>query len=274
MVASAVGYSLGVPTLAASAGTTFTNAATLYIAGAPAAGTNVTLTNAYGIWVAGGGIALGATTPGVIGGSSGAITFTASGTNQNITLAPSGTGFALVQGSATNPGYQIRADGSSTNGGGIVFSNTLAGAGRRNWWIAGERFNAGDLVIGPSTAAGGVTFTTPTFVLTASNQVLIGGLTTAGTGVLQFPAATTSAGGINFGAEIFFFRTGTNTAQISASAGLTLTGALSTSAPASGAGAWELGTNITSGTSVFDATGYVEIEIGGALVKLGRVTNA
>jgi hypothetical protein len=38
---------------------------------------------------------LGATTPGVISGSSGTITLTGSGTNQNITLAPSGSGLLL-----------------------------------------------------------------------------------------------------------------------------------------------------------------------------------
>lgn len=49
-VAVAVGSSFAVPTFAASAATTFTDAANLYIAGDVAAGTNATLTNSYGLW--------------------------------------------------------------------------------------------------------------------------------------------------------------------------------------------------------------------------------
>ena len=42
---------IGFPTLAASSTTTYTSAATLYIAGAPLSGGNVTITNAYGLYV-------------------------------------------------------------------------------------------------------------------------------------------------------------------------------------------------------------------------------
>jgi len=49
---NAVANSFGRPTFAATNATvTMTNAATVYIANAPAAGTNVTLTNAYALWV-------------------------------------------------------------------------------------------------------------------------------------------------------------------------------------------------------------------------------
>ena len=52
--ATAVFSSFAVPTLAATnASVTTTNAATVYIAGAPAAGTNQTLTNSWGLWNAG-----------------------------------------------------------------------------------------------------------------------------------------------------------------------------------------------------------------------------
>ena len=55
--ASAVINSFGVPTLAATnASVTTTDAATVYIAGAPAAGTNQTLTNAYSLWVDAGAV--------------------------------------------------------------------------------------------------------------------------------------------------------------------------------------------------------------------------
>lgn len=42
--------------------------------------------------------------------------------------------------------------------------------------------------------------------LTSVGNCLLGGLSTDGTGVLQFPAATTSAGGITFGADVNIFR--------------------------------------------------------------------
>ena len=54
-VASIVANSFGIPTFAASnAGVTYTNASTLYVAGAPAAGTNATITNPYSLYVASG----------------------------------------------------------------------------------------------------------------------------------------------------------------------------------------------------------------------------
>lgn len=53
---------LGQPTLAASNSVTYTDAATLYIANAPAAGTNVTLSNAYSLLVANGIVRIKSTT--------------------------------------------------------------------------------------------------------------------------------------------------------------------------------------------------------------------
>ncbi len=50
-VATAVAYGLGTPTFATSSTTTFTDAASLYVAAPPTAGTNVTLTNSYALWL-------------------------------------------------------------------------------------------------------------------------------------------------------------------------------------------------------------------------------
>ena len=52
-VGSAVGASIGIPTFAATSSTTYTNAASFYVDGDVAAGTNVTISNSYGIWNAG-----------------------------------------------------------------------------------------------------------------------------------------------------------------------------------------------------------------------------
>ena len=48
-VANVVASSIGVPTLNASSATTYTKASSLYIAGAPTAGTDVTTTNGYAL---------------------------------------------------------------------------------------------------------------------------------------------------------------------------------------------------------------------------------
>lgn len=146
-IATAVSASFGIPTFTASASTTYTNAANVYIAGDVAAGTNVTLTNSYGLWNVGktrvdGGIYFGGTTPGSISGSSGAVSVASAGTNQNITLTPSGTGKVVagkaVTLSADTAGFTVDASLSnyaSTNG---VYLNgnsagwlNLAGDGTR-----------------------------------------------------------------------------------------------------------------------------------------------
>ena len=61
----------GVPTLASSSAVTYTNTATLYIAGAPVAGTNTTLTNKWSIYAVGNAyFSTGVNSPGsIVGGS-------------------------------------------------------------------------------------------------------------------------------------------------------------------------------------------------------------
>lgn len=96
---NAVFNSFAQPTLAASnTGVTTTNAATLYIANAPAAGTNQTITNAYALWVDAGAVRLDGASGG--GGISVALGATAS-TNAvcsslaNTTAPTAGTAYEL-----------------------------------------------------------------------------------------------------------------------------------------------------------------------------------
>jgi hypothetical protein len=96
--------SLGTPTLAATTvSQTVTNAATLYIAAAPSAGTNVTITNAYSLYIAAGKTFFG-----------GAITLSTA-----LTAGNGGTGFStyatgdLIYASATNTLSKLAA---GTNG--------------------------------------------------------------------------------------------------------------------------------------------------------------
>jgi hypothetical protein len=101
--------SLGASTLTAiNTLVTYTNAATLYIAGAPTAGTNVTITNPYSLYVAGGAsyfggsISLGSFTQGSVlfAGSGGAITqnnaqFFWDNTNNRLGLGTSSPSYTL-----------------------------------------------------------------------------------------------------------------------------------------------------------------------------------
>lgn len=58
-VANVMANSFGIPTFSASSATTYTNAATLYIAGPPAIGANTTFTNPNSLYVATGNVTIG-----------------------------------------------------------------------------------------------------------------------------------------------------------------------------------------------------------------------
>jgi len=75
------------------------------------------------------------------------------------------------------------------------------------------------------------------------------------------------AGGINFKAS-----NGSTSGNVSTTGNWTLAGSLTTAQPsANGAGAWKLGNRITAAGLVLLATNYVEIDIGGTIVKLAEV---
>ncbi len=126
-----------------------------------------------------------ASTTGSITGS-GALTFTAGGTNQNVTLTPSGTGYTLLNGNVgigtTGPTYPLDISAIGTNGfqeqisssgsdTGIRLTNTTAGG--RSWGLdsAGTGSGAGNV--------GGfnifdITSSISRFSLTSSGNVGIG----------------------------------------------------------------------------------------------------
>lgn len=118
-VAQVVGNSFGGPTFAASSSTTITNAATLYIAAAPTAGTNVTITKTWGIYsdttqgtYLKGGLAIG-TTPANVNSAGIYITQAASGVSVQLTLDNTQTAAADV-------GIEIDLNGSGVRQGNIV----------------------------------------------------------------------------------------------------------------------------------------------------------
>jgi len=93
-VSSRMANSFSTPTFASTNAITVTNAATMYIAGAPVAGTNTTLTNTYALWIDGGECridgnidALG----GVTGALTGNVTGNVTGTLTGNVIVPLGT---------------------------------------------------------------------------------------------------------------------------------------------------------------------------------------
>lgn len=115
----------------------------------------------------------------IVGDANGAWAVTANGTNQNITLTPSGTG-KLVSGNTA----------IFTSGGNSLIDST-----------------AGSLNFRTNTASN-ITFqyNNSTSMQITGLHTLFGGLTADGVGVIQLPAATTSAGGITAGTDTLLFR--------------------------------------------------------------------
>jgi hypothetical protein len=109
----------------------------------------------------------------ITGDANGAWTITANGTNQNVTLTPSGTGRTVSAATLSAPVFEL----SAATGYGLY---TL----------------------------GGPTLSLCTFsrnlTLVSNGNALFGGLATDGTGVIQLPTATTAAGGITLGETTLF----------------------------------------------------------------------
>lgn len=141
----------------------------------------------------GGNITFG-TSASILNGATGSIGLTATGTNQSITLTPSGSGAVLIpSGLVGTPSLAFVGDAD----------NGIYRAGANQWGLV----QAGAL----NLLFNGNVDVTPGGVQNArfvSTHLLLGGLTTDGVGVLQFPAATTSAGGMTFGMDVNWYRTG------------------------------------------------------------------
>jgi hypothetical protein len=116
--ATGVFTSFGVPTLAATnTSVTTTDAATVYIAGAPAAGTNQTLTNAYALWVDAGKVRFD-------GGGTLSGTWTDLGTVTTIDINGGTIDGAVIGGASAAAGTFTTLIGTNVDG--IVGANTPA----------------------------------------------------------------------------------------------------------------------------------------------------
>ena len=118
--ASAVINSFGVPTLAATnASVTTTDAATVYIAGAPAAGTNQTLTNAYSLWVDAGAVRLDGSLT-ASGGGSLTGTWTDLGTVTTVDINGGTIDGATIGGASAGAGTFTTLSAGAITGSGIL----------------------------------------------------------------------------------------------------------------------------------------------------------
>ena len=217
---SAVFNSFARPTLAASSALTTTNAATVYIDGSPAAGTNQTITNTYSLWVNtgnslfGGPLTVnGATTLSSTLGVTGVTTL-----SNDLILSSSSATLSLTGGSSVITLNNITPSTSSTTG-------ALRVAG-------GAYFGTASIFGGPLTVNGATSLVTTlgvTGVTTLSSNLTLNGpsatLSISGTSarltISNTTASTSSttgalqvAGGAYFGAASLFAGNLTNNATI------------------------------------------------------------
>lgn len=86
-----------------------------------------------------------------------------------------------------------------------------------NAWISTIFAKVNSSIIGLDSS--GVPTTVTGLTWTSGSHLLLGGLAVDGTGVLQFPTATTSAGGITFGTDTNFYRNAAGQASLNATSG-------------------------------------------------------
>ncbi len=196
--------SFGIPTFASAGGVIYADAVNVYIAGPPTI-TGGAATDSWSLYVAAGNVRLttggmyfGAVTPANISGAAGTLTATMVGTGKfagvsadTATTTTVGTFFAPALGTngaiGTGALLGVGVAAATGNAAYLGLSYTASGSGA----------NLGFLALHGGSAA---------LAFTINGQILVGNLGTIGTGVLQFPAATTSAGGITFGADWSAFR--------------------------------------------------------------------
>lgn len=149
--------------------------------------------------------------------SIGGLAIASTGTNGNITLTPSGTG-GIASTSDAFLGLILTRGTTATGGRAIQLVN---GAG--NYWVVGTNGSSTSPNNGYSWQYNATSFLSPVplMSLSTSGHLLMGGLTIDGTGVLQFPTATTSAGGIGFSTDLFAFRDAAGSLQVSSTGGST-----------------------------------------------------
>jgi hypothetical protein len=139
-------------------------------------------------------------------GPTGSIALTAQGTNQNITLTPSGSGLVSIVSSAGNQSSILRLAVPATATLNSILSYYLAGVIE---WQSGALNSDSSYRISSSGIG-----TTDAFVIKSSQNVLLGTPTDSSNGRLQLATHTTSAGGIGFGTDVALYRSAANELSI------------------------------------------------------------
>jgi hypothetical protein len=189
------------PIAADKTGVTYTNAATLYIAGAPSAGTNITITNPYALYVNAGAsylggtltaagyslVTLGGTQPAVNGGTVLSLRNSASaGDASRLNIVGGNTGFSIVEFSDTDANQR----------GSVAYAHstdtlTLLAAGS----TIGTLSSTGLAVTGTFSSTLGATIQTLTVGLGAG---AVSNNTAVGVGVLQANSSGGSSTGVGY----------------------------------------------------------------------------
>jgi hypothetical protein len=161
-IASTGIHTIGIPTLAASSATTLTTASTFYVAGAPAAGSNVTISSAISIFVAAGICTFsgGFTT----GNSTGSNLGTASGTASSSGAASTAAAALLIGGATISYNRVFIAGNASTAiSANCAYSNLIVGSSPVSTASSGTHPVLANVAINPigtiTTGAGAITET-------------------------------------------------------------------------------------------------------------------
>ena len=133
----------------------------------------------------------------------GAIALTASGTNQIVQFAPSGTGKVKVLGATGGGGNRLDFYNGATLLAAMGTDAQITAGGLTDFNIYGG--GSSNILISPN---GGLAVK-----FAASGNSLFGTPTDSSNGRLQLATHTTSAGGIGFGTDTTLYRTGTGTIQ-------------------------------------------------------------
>jgi len=187
-------------TIAANSTSTYTNAATVYIAGAPINGTNATITNGYALQVASGNTLLGGNLA-----VTGAVTNSAAGAASTPAETLSGAIFTGGSGTTTFPQFLIQPSGATA---------------ATNWNTAGTALGINTGTFTGNLADLKVNGTTELKLDASGNLTIAGGLTTSSTGTVGFwSRASTTISPSNAGDNI------TTSGNISTSSAGTITAA-------------------------------------------------
>jgi len=186
--------------IAASTASTSSTTGALIVAGGAGIGGNLNVGGSVSVTGSFSAPNYTASSGAITGGSSG-LTLNAGGTNQSITLTPSGTGGSRI---VQSGGFSVPSLGASASLGfgvttetanyGMFFGTTAGGPG----WIQQMRSDAN-----PTAYA--------LYLQPSGGNVLLGTTTDSSNGRLQLAAHTTSAGGIGFGTDTNLYRSAADT---------------------------------------------------------------